>query len=252
MPFRFQHQSEVQISMFDVIYFWFSVLFLKVIHQLLLLLEDVLQFSQCGLHLLQRELVLAIARLVLGHPCVQLGDGVVQKHPLLHQGVHLLDPVIGDTLDLGVPHLERGHFGVTLCMGGHLLGSATRRSQDLHVVDGSFVEGQNLGVQGLHLDKVGRFGQTLGGGLLRRDQPGSELLDAGPVLSPELDIVGVFVALADSVGLQVLDKLGDPVKLILEELSIRRNILACLKCRAFDRLVVQCIDLLLVLKKVEK
>merc|ERR1739844_400120 len=57
---------------------------LQLVHQLLLLLEDVLEFTQGGLHLLQRELVLALRRLVLSHPGVELGDGVVQQNPLLH------------------------------------------------------------------------------------------------------------------------------------------------------------------------
>ena len=38
---------------------------LQTVHQLLLLLEDVLELAQGGLHLLQGELVLALASLVL-------------------------------------------------------------------------------------------------------------------------------------------------------------------------------------------
>ena len=76
---------------------------LQVFDQLLLLLEDVLEFSKSGLHLLQRELVLTLRRLVLGDPGVELGDGVVKEGPLLDEGVDLLDAlvVLGDVEAVG-------------------------------------------------------------------------------------------------------------------------------------------------------
>merc|ERR1719474_2436803 len=55
---------------------------------------------------------------------------------------------------------------------------------------------------------------------------GSELLDTSPVLSPELDVLRVLVALALGLGLQVSDVLGNSVKLILEVLSILGNLVA--------------------------
>ena len=73
---------------------------LQVLNQLLLLFEDVLQLSQGGLHLLQRELVLTLGGLVLGHPGVELDHGVVQEDPLFHQDVALLNPAVGHGLDL--------------------------------------------------------------------------------------------------------------------------------------------------------
>ena len=79
---------------------------LQVLNELLLLLEDVLELSKGGLHLLQRELVLALRGLVLGNPGVQLSDSVVKKNPFLYQDLKLLDPGIRDCLDFVIPLLE--------------------------------------------------------------------------------------------------------------------------------------------------
>ena len=76
--------------------------YLQVVNELFLLLEDCLEFSKSGLHLLQGELVLTLAGLILGHPGVELSDGVVQESPLLDQGVHLLHPGVSHTLDLDI------------------------------------------------------------------------------------------------------------------------------------------------------
>ena len=138
---------------------------LQVFNQFLLLLEDVLELAKGGLHLLQRELVLALLGLVLGHPGVELGDGVVQEGPFLHQDLALLDPGVGDSLDLGVSLLEGGDLSVSLSVGGHLLGGGISSIKDLEIVKAGLVEGENLFIQSLDLIKVGGLGQTLGGGL---------------------------------------------------------------------------------------
>merc|ERR1719192_959923 len=76
---------------------------------------------------------------------------------------------------------------------------------------------------GLDLVEVGGLGKTLGGGLLSTSQPGRVLLDSGPVLGPELDIVGVLVALNLGVGSKLGDVVSDPVQLILEGLGMGIN-----------------------------
>merc|ERR1712141_653807 len=197
---------------------------LQVFNQLLLLLEDVLELAQGGLHLLQRELVLALLRLVLGHPGVELSDGVVQQNPLLYQHLALLHPGVGHGLDLVVPLLESGHLGIRLGVSGHLEGGSLSGNEDLHVVDTGLVEVGDLLVQSLDLVQGGRLGETLGGGLLSIGQPGRELLDASPVLGPELDVVGVLVALHLGLGLQVHHVVGDPGQLVLEDLSVGGNL----------------------------
>merc|ERR1719300_1245750 len=187
---------------------------LQLIHELLLLLEDVLQLSQGGLHLLQRELVLTLCGLVLGHPGVELGDGVVEQDPLLHQHLQLLHPAIGDCLDLAVPLLETSDLGISLSVSGHLLSSSLSSRKDLHEVDTVLVEGLDLIVESLHFVEGRRLGETLSSRFLCSSQPGGELLDTSPVLSPVLD------ALDLGVGLQLHDVVGDPLQLVLEGLSI--------------------------------
>ena len=79
-------------------------------------------------------------------------------------------------------------------------------------------------MQGLDLVEVGGLGQTLSGGLLGTSQPGRVLLDSGPVLGPELDIVGVLVALNLGVSSKLGDVVSDPVQLVLEGLSVLVNV----------------------------
>merc|ERR1719192_907262 len=76
---------------------------------------------------------------------------------------------------------------------------------------------------GLDLVEVGGLGKTLGGGLLGTSQPGRVLLDSGPVFGPELDIVGVLVALNLGVSSQLGDVVSDSVQLILEGLGMGIN-----------------------------
>merc|ERR1711936_1023622 len=193
---------------------------LQVLHKLLLLLEDVLELTQGGLHLLQGELVLALSGLVLGHPGVKLGDGVVKEGPFLDKDLKLLDPGVGDSLDLDVSLPESSNLGISLGVGGHLLGSSVGSLKDLEEVNAVLLECLDLVVKSLDLRQVGGLGKTLGGRLLSTSQPGVELLDSGPVLSPVLDIVGVLVTLNLGVTLELLDIVGDPLELILESLSI--------------------------------
>ena len=109
-------------------------------------------------------------------------------------------------------------------MSGHLLGGTFGSVQHLEVVDTALVEAGHLVIESLDLVQGGRLGETLGGRLLRSSQPGGELLDAGPVLGPELDVVGVLVALNLGVSSQLGDVVGDPVELILEGLSVLVNL----------------------------
>merc|ERR1712214_268861 len=193
---------------------------LQVLHKLLLLLEDVLELTQGGLHLLQGELVLTLSGLVLGHPGVELSDSVVKEGPLLDEDLNLLDPGVGDGLDLDVSLLKSSDLGISLSMGGHLLGSSIGSLKDLKEVHAVLLKGLDLVIKSLDLSQVGGLGQTLSGSLLSTSQPGVELLDASSVLGPVLDIVGVLVALNLGVTLELLDVVSDPLELILESLGI--------------------------------
>merc|ERR1711923_350924 len=197
---------------------------LQVLNQLLLLLEDVLELSKGGLHLLQRELVLALGGLVLGDPGVQLSNSVVKQGPFFQEDVNLLHPLVADGLDLGVPLPQSSNLGISLSVCGHLLGGTIGGIQNLGVGKAGLVEGGHLLVQGLDLVEVGGLGQTLSSGLLGTSQPRRVLLDSGPVLGPELDIVGVFVALNLGVSSKLGDVVSDPVQLVLEGLSVLVNV----------------------------
>merc|ERR1719430_679071 len=193
------------------------------LNKLLLLLEDVLELSKGRFHLLQRELVLALRGLVLGNPRVQLSDGVVEQGPFLQEDIDLLHPLVADSLDLVVPLLEASNLSISLSVCGHLLSSTVGSIKDLGVSKAGLVEGGHLLVQSLDLIEVRWLGETLSSGLLSSGQPRRVLLDSGPVLSPELDIVGVLVALNLGVSGQLGDVVGDPVHLILEGLSVGIN-----------------------------
>ena len=109
-------------------------------------------------------------------------------------------------------------------MGGHLLSGTIGGIKNLGVGKAGLVEGGDLLVQSLDLIEIRWLGKTLSGGLLSSSQPGRVLLDSGPVLSPELDIVGVLVALNLGVSSQLGDVVGDPVQLILEGLGVLVNL----------------------------
>merc|ERR1719427_1561495 len=113
---------------------------LQAFHQLLLLLEDVLELSKSGLHLLQRELVLTLRGLVLCHPGVELSDGVVKQSPFLQEDINLLHPLIRDSLDLVVPLLQSSNLSIS----GHLLGSSVCSIKNLSVGKAGLVKGVNL------------------------------------------------------------------------------------------------------------
>ena len=197
---------------------------LQALNHLLLQLEDVLQLSKSGLHLLQRELVLALRGLVLGNPGVQFGDGVVQEGPFLQQCVDLLNPFVCHGLNLVVPIHQSSNLIVSFLVCSHLLGRIRGRRQDFEVFQTGLLECVHLLVKGLDLVEVGGLGQTLSSGLLSTSQPGRVLLDSGPVLGPELDIVGVLVALNLGVSSKLGDVVSDPVQLVLEGLSVLVNL----------------------------
>merc|ERR1711992_260381 len=109
-------------------------------------------------------------------------------------------------------------------MSGHLLSSSLSSSQNLQEVDTVLVEGLDLIVESLHFVEGRRLGETLSSRFLCSSQPGRELLDTSPVLSPVLDVVGVFVALDLGVGLELHNVVGDPLQLVFEGLSVGRNL----------------------------
>ena len=169
-------------------------------------------------------MVFALRGLVLGNPRVQLSDGVVQQGPFLQENIDLLHPLITDSLDLVVPLLKSSNLGISLSVCGHLLGSTVGGIKDLGVSKAGLVESGHLLVQSLDLVEVRWLGETLSSGLLSSGQPRRVLLDSGPVLSPELDIVGVLVALNLGVSGQLGDVVGDSVQLILEGLGVLVNL----------------------------
>merc|ERR1711892_1043953 len=94
-------------------------------------------------------------------------------------------------------------------------------SKNLHVVDTVLVKYTNLLIQSLDFIEICWLGKTLSSGLFSRHQPGGEFLDTSSVFSPELDIVGVFVALNLGVSLEVSHILGDSGNSILREHASR-------------------------------
>merc|ERR1719320_921545 len=199
---------------------------LKTFNKLLLLLEDILQLPKSGLHLFERELVLSLCGLVLGHPGVQFCDSVVQEDPFLDKDVTLLDPGIRYSLDCIKSGLKTSNFSIGFSMCGHLVCSTLGRGENLQVVDTVLVESKNLVIQGLDFSKIRGLGETFSCSLFSTNQPRSEFLDTSSVLSPELDIIGVLVTLNLGVGLELCHVLGDPGKLILEDLSISRDLVS--------------------------
>merc|ERR1719412_424941 len=109
---------------------------------------------------------------------------------------------------------------ISLSMSGHLLGSSVCSIKNLSVGKAGLVEGRNLLMKGLDLVQICRLGKTLSSGLLSTSQPGRVLLDSSPVLSPELDIIGVLVALNLGVCSQLGNIVCDPLQLILEGLGV--------------------------------
>merc|ERR1712198_585784 len=94
-----------------------------------------------------RENCRALGSVILGHPGVEVIDGVVQKLPFLDQGVNLLAPLVRDALDGCVPLLESGDFVISLLVCGHLLGSGVGAVQDLQVLAASLVKVVDLLVE---------------------------------------------------------------------------------------------------------
>merc|ERR1719445_2253690 len=125
-----------------------------VFHKFLFLLEDVLELTQGGLHLLQGELVLTLSGLVLSHPGVELSDGVVQEGPLLDKDLKLLDPGVGDRLDLSVSFSESSNLGISLGVSGHLLGGSIGSVEDLQVADTVVIKSLDLVIKSLDLVEI--------------------------------------------------------------------------------------------------
>merc|ERR1719481_919895 len=162
---------------------------------------------------------------VLSNPAVEFSDGVVKEDPLLDKSVDLLDPIVRGGLDLVISLLESSNLSISLSMGGHLLGSSLSSSKNLLVADSCLVEVEDLVVQSLDLVEVRWLSKTFTRGLFSIHKPGGKLLDSCSVLSPELDIIGVLVALNLGGGLEVSDVLGDAGKLIFPGLGISRDLI---------------------------
>merc|ERR1719481_84039 len=162
---------------------------------------------------------------VLSNPAVEFSDGVVKEDPLLDKSVDLLDPIVRGGLDLVISLLESSNLSISLSMGGHLLGSSLSSSKNLLVADSGLVEVEDLVVQSLDLVEVRWLSKTFTRGLFSIHKPGGKLLDSCSVLSPELDIIGVLVALNLGGGLEISDVLGDAGKLIFPGLGISRDLI---------------------------
>merc|ERR1719481_1376737 len=157
---------------------------------------------------------------VLSNPAVEFSDGVVKEDPLLDKSIDLLDPIVRGGLDLVIPLLESSNLSISLSMGCHLLGSSLSSSKNLLVADSGLVEVEDLVVQSLDLVEVRWLSETFTRGLFSIHKPRGKLLDSCSVLSPELDIIGVLVALNLGGGLEISDVLGDAGKLIFPGLGI--------------------------------
>merc|ERR1719481_347008 len=162
---------------------------------------------------------------VLSDPAVEFSDGVVKEDPLLDKSVDLLDPIVRGGLDLVISLLESSNLSISLSMGGHLLGSSLSSSKNLLVADSGLVKVEDLVIQSLDLVKVRWLSKTFTRGLFSIHKPGGKLLDSCSVLSPELDIIGVLVALNLGGGLEISDVLGDAGKLIFPGLGISRDLI---------------------------
>merc|ERR1719347_176587 len=134
-----------------------------------------------------------------------------------------LHPVGRRKLGLVVPFLESCNLTISFGMSGHLLSCSLSSCQNLVVVNSSGVKFADLLIESLDLVKICRLAEAFTCSLLSSYQPWSELLDSSSVLSPELDIVGVFVTLNLCGSGQVSDILGDSGKLILPGLGIGRD-----------------------------
>merc|ERR1719228_2003143 len=143
--------------------------------------------------------------------------------------IHLLDPFIAGDLDFVVTCTKSSDFSISLSVSGHLLGSIIGSCKDLQVLYSSFVRGANSVVQSLDFIEAGRLEKAFSCSLLGLKQPGSELLDTSPVLSPVLDIIGILVTLSLGVSIQVSHILGDSSQFILEGLSVFVNLVTLRK-----------------------
>ena len=161
---------------------------LQVLNQFLLLLEDVLELTQGGLHLLKGELVLSLSCLILGNPSIELSDGVIKQLPLLNQGINLFDPIIRHSLNFVVSSFQGSNLIISLLVGSHLLGSTVGSFKNLEVVQARLLKTMDLLSKGSCFRQVGWLRKTLSRGLLGLCQPRCEFLDTCSVFSPELDI----------------------------------------------------------------
>ena len=139
---------------------------LQVINQLLLLLENVLEFTQGGLHLLKGELVLSLGCLILGDPGVELSDGIIKQLPLLNQGINLLDPIIRHRFDLVISSLKGSNLVISLLVSCHLFSSTVGSFKNLEVVQARFLKAMDLLSQSRCFRQVRRLRKTVSRGIL--------------------------------------------------------------------------------------
>merc|ERR1719474_2038255 len=126
-------------------------------------------------------------------------------------------------------HLLSSSFSISFGMCCHLLCSSLGCIKNLQIVNTVLIKSKNLVIEGLDFIKRCRLGKTFSSCFFRTCQPRVELLDSCPVLSPVLDIIGVFVAFNLCLFSKFSCVLCYSVKFILEGLSISWNLVALRK-----------------------
>merc|ERR1719339_740572 len=194
--------------------------FIQLIPKLLFLFAYVLEFAPGGLHLLQGELVLALVRLVLGPPRVQLVHCVVQQLPLLHQSLHLWHPGIRDGLHLGVAGKQLGRLFIRLLMCRHLQGGCLSCLQHCLMTKAALIKEGDFVKQSQRFWKACWLSKAILGLVLCCCQPRGELLDTSPVLGPELDILTEVTGVLLHLFLEVQSELVNPLELLFVSESV--------------------------------
>merc|ERR1711935_650751 len=113
---------------------------LQVIDKPLLFLEDIFEFSQCRLHLFQREVLFLFCTTILSDPGIEFVDGVVEEFPFLDQSIGFLHPFIRNRFDFVVSFLETSNFNIGLFVGGHFVGSGFSVDQNGQVLEATLVK----------------------------------------------------------------------------------------------------------------
>merc|ERR1719483_413138 len=121
--------------------------------------------------------------------------------------------------------LHKSNFTVCLSMCSHLISSSFSSNKNLKIIDTVLLKCLDILIKCFDFSEIRWLGKSLSCCLFSSNQPRCELLNASSVLSPVLDIIGIFVTLNPCIFLKISAKLGYSVKLILESLGIRWNLL---------------------------